>query len=180
MTLVIFIGLQGCGKSTFYRLHFSSTGATYVSKDQWPNAKKREARQRRIIHDSLSQGLSVVVDNTNPSPAERLPLLAIGQEYGARLVGYFFEIPLETALARNAQRKARARVPDVAIYATHKRLTPPSPDEGFHEIYHVRPKEPFGYHIIPWDALPPPHEKESTSSELEKIRQPFTNAEEKG
>src|SRR4051812_49841976 len=34
------------------------------------NAWHREARQRRLVAELLAEGASVVVDNTNPSPAE--------------------------------------------------------------------------------------------------------------
>jgi hypothetical protein len=41
-------------------------------------------------------------------------------------------------VARNRGREGKARVPNVAIFAIAKRLTPPSYDEGFEEIYRVR------------------------------------------
>jgi hypothetical protein len=41
-------------------------------------------------------------------------------------------------LARNARREGKARVPDVAIYATAKRLVPPTRVEGFDELMCVR------------------------------------------
>jgi hypothetical protein len=41
-------------------------------------------------------------------------------------------------LARNARREDKARVPDVAVFATAKRLVPPSREEGFDELYRVR------------------------------------------
>jgi hypothetical protein len=37
------------------------------------------------------------------------------------------------------QRDGKARVPDVAIHATARRLVPPGPDEGFDALYQVRP-----------------------------------------
>ena len=55
MDLVLFIGLQGSGKSSFYRERFAATHV-HVSKDLWPNARKREARQRRLIAEALDRG----------------------------------------------------------------------------------------------------------------------------
>ncbi len=61
------VGLQGCGKSTWVRAHLAHTHVV-VSKDHWPNARRREARQLRVVSELLADGKSVVVDNTNPSP----------------------------------------------------------------------------------------------------------------
>lgn len=137
MELVLFIGLQGSGKSSFYRERFADSHVL-VSKDLWPNARRREARQRRLISEALASGRSVVVDNTNPTPELRAPLIALGKSHGARVVGYAFESPLEDCLARNAKREGRARVPEVALYATRKVLRWPSLAEGFDALHFVR------------------------------------------
>jgi predicted kinase len=65
-------------------------------------------------------------------------LVGLGRESGARIVGYYFESGVRECLARNARRECKARVPDVAIYATAKRLVPPSRAEGFDELLCVR------------------------------------------
>jgi len=55
--LILFIGLQGSGKSSFYRERFAGTHVL-VSKDLWPHARRREARQRRLISEALAAGRS--------------------------------------------------------------------------------------------------------------------------
>ncbi|MCE9673326.1 AAA family ATPase [Myxococcus stipitatus] len=137
MELVVFIGLQGSGKSSFFRQRFASSHVL-VSKDLWPSTRDKEARQRRVVAAALAAGSSVVVDNTHPEVEARAPLIALGREHGARVVGYFFSSRLEECLARNARRTGRARVPDVALYATLKRLRRPSLSEGFDSLYFVR------------------------------------------
>jgi hypothetical protein len=42
------------------------------------------------------------------------------------------------AIRRNATREGRARVPNVAIFTTARRLEPPTREEGFDEILRVR------------------------------------------
>ena len=79
------------------------------------------------------------MDNTNPGLGDRRPLVELGREFGARIVGYHFESGVRECLARNARREGRARVPDVAIFATAKRLAPPSREEGFDKLHRVRP-----------------------------------------
>ena len=131
--LIIFVGLQGSGKTTYYRHNFAATHVP-VSKDLMPNARNREGKHREMIAAALSRGESVVVDNTNPTPAVRAPLIAVGKQHGARVAAYFFEVPVKTAVARNRQREGKARVPDVAIFVAAKKLKAPSFDEGFDEV----------------------------------------------
>lgn len=131
--LIILIGLPGSGKSTYFRAHFAATHV-HVSKDLMPNARRRDDRQEREIEAALTKGKSVVVDNTNPSPEVRAPLIALGRRHGARIVAVYFETDVRTAIMRNRQREGKARVPDVAIFATRKKLVAPTLEEGFDEV----------------------------------------------
>lgn len=72
-----------------------------------------------------------------PAPEARAPLVGLGREYGARVVCYFFETSVRGCLRRNAGREDR--VPDVAIFATAKKMLPPTAEEGFDGICRVRP-----------------------------------------
>lgn len=149
MELVLFIGLQGAGKSSFYRERFAEAFA-HVSKDLWPKARHRERRQRRLIAEALTAGRSVVVDNTNPSAEVRAPLIEIGKRLGARVVGYYFESNVEECLERNAKRVGAARVPEVGFFATLKQLQRPSHAEGFDALYYVRLAPGGGFVVTEW------------------------------
>src|SRR5579863_9665999 len=149
MELIIFCGLQASGKSTLYRERFAATHAL-VSKDLLPNAANKERRQERLIAEALAAGRSVVVDNTSPTPEVRAPLIALGRRYGATITGYYFASDLRACLARNQMREGRARVPDVALYATRKRLMAPSLAEGFDALYYVRVGADGGFVVEPW------------------------------
>lgn len=133
LELVIFTGLPGSGKSTYYREHYAATHV-HVSKDLMPNVRARDERQWREIEAALAAGRSVVVDNTNPSRAARAPLIALGRRFGAKIVGIFFDVDARVCLMRNRGREGRARVPDVAIFTTKKKLQPPALDEGLDEL----------------------------------------------
>jgi predicted kinase len=136
MELALFVGLQGAGKSTLYQACFATTHA-YVSKDRFRHNRDRNRRQAQLVTEALSAGRSVVVDNTNPTVADRAPLIALGRTHGARVAAYYVRSSVAESLARNRGRAGRARVPDVAIYATNKKLEPPSYDEGFDAVYDV-------------------------------------------
>lgn len=131
--LVIFVGLPGSGKSTYYFANLANTHVQ-VSKDLMPNVRTRDARQKQMVEDALAAGKPVVVDNTNPSAAVRAPLIALGKRHGARIIAYYFQCSPRTALMRNSQREGRARVPNVAIFATKKKLVAPTLAEGFDEV----------------------------------------------
>lgn len=138
MEVVLFVGLQGSGKSTFYRGRFASTHVL-VSKDLFRNNRRPQARQMFLIEEALREGRSVVVDNTNPTVEDRAAIIALARRYGAEVVGYVFDTPIEECLARNAERPGKARVPDAAVFITRKRLRPPTLGEGFDRLYCVRP-----------------------------------------
>src|SRR5436305_5014879 len=131
--LVLFIGLQGAGKSSFYQMHFASSHE-WVSKDRFPNNRNPARRQRQLIEEALAAGRSVVVDNTNPTVEERAELIALARSFGAGIVGYYFESRVADCLERNRQREGKDRVPDVALYATRKRLCRPTLAEGFDRL----------------------------------------------
>ncbi len=143
------MGLQASGKSTFYRERFAGTH-DHVSKDLFRHNKKRSRRQAGLVRAALRSGRPVVVDNTNPVPEDRAPLIELAREHGARAIAYFFESGTHASRERNARREGRARVPDVAIFATAKRLVPPSRAEGFDEVYRVRISEGSGFEVSPW------------------------------
>ncbi len=134
--LVIFVGLQASGKSTFFRERFAATHE-HVSKDLLRNNKNPNRRQAQLIQAALEAGRSVVVDNTNPAIEDRRPLIELGRKHGARVIGYFFDARVRESLRRNAGREGKARVPDVAIFAAAKRLVPPSYSEGFDGLFRV-------------------------------------------
>jgi predicted kinase len=136
MELVILIGLQGSGKSTFYRARFAETHV-HISKDNFRHVRHPSRRQAMLVDEALRAGRSVVVDNTNPTVADRAPLIAQAQAHGATVVGYYLSTPFALSLERNRRRSGKQRVPDVALYATNKRLEPPSYAEGFDRLFYV-------------------------------------------
>jgi predicted kinase len=132
------VGLQGSGKSTWVARHLAATHAV-VSKDHWPNARRREARQRRVVAELLDAGSRVVVDNTNPSPVDRAPLIAAARTAGVPVRAVWVDTPVEVCLERNEAREGRARVPLRGLLGTRSRLVPPTCDEGFDRVDVVRP-----------------------------------------
>jgi predicted kinase len=136
METIVFIGLQASGKTTFFQTYFADTHVL-VSKDRLRNNKNRDRRQLKLIEAALSSGQSVVVDNTNPTVTDRASLIQLGQAYQTQIIGYFFKTHIQAAWERNQQRSGKARVPDVGLYSTAKKLVRPSYEEGFHQLFEV-------------------------------------------
>jgi predicted kinase len=150
MESIVFIGLQASGKSTFYRQHFAETHEL-ISKDLMPR-KGKEQRQHQLIEAALQAGRSLVVDNTNPSRADRAAMLQQFQAYQASILGYYFSSVVEECMARNSQRSGKALVPDVGIFSTLKKLEKPGYDEGFHQLFHVQIGPEGEFIVNPWST----------------------------
>ncbi len=131
----VFCGIQGGGKTTFYRARFAASHAR-INLDEL----KTRHREREVLAGCLAARRSFVVDNTNPTEAERAEYVRPALAHGFRVVAFWLEVlPLE-ALARNATREGRDRIPVPGILGTYKRLRVPSPAEGFEAVFRVRPE----------------------------------------
>jgi predicted kinase len=153
MELVIFIGLQGAGKSSFYKDRFADSHS-YVSKDRLRNNRRPARRQLELIGEALQAGRSVVVDNTNPTVHDRAELIELGRRHGVTITGYYFESRLEECLERNRQRAGKERVPDVALYTVAKKLERPSTAEGFDRLFYVRLAGEQNFEVLNWVQNP--------------------------
>ena len=149
MELIMMIGLQASGKSTFARSRFGAT-YQYISRDLLRNNSNSSRRQNQLIEAALQEGLSVVVDNTNPTIEVRKDIIDLARLYNAEIIGYYFEVQLKQCLERNRAREGKARVPDVAIFATHKKLTLPSYAEGFTKLFYVRNSGNQNFEVYDW------------------------------
>jgi predicted kinase len=136
MELVILVGQQGAGRSTCCRAFLADTHVR-VSKDHFRNNRHPARRQRQFLEEVLAAGRSAVVDNANGIGQEREELIALCRSFGARLVSYF-ESRLEECLRRNRFWAVKEHVPDMAVYATRKRLEVPSLAERFDQLLFVR------------------------------------------
>ena len=132
MECVVFIGLQGSGKSADFKARFADTHMR-INRDML----KTKSRETRFFELCLETGQPCVVDNTNATLEERARFIRPAQARGFRVVGYWFDVPVKVAVARNAARTDRQRIPVVGIFATAKRFQPPTLAEGFAELFRV-------------------------------------------
>lgn len=133
MQCVIFVGLQGSGKSAFFQHAFADTHVR-INRDML----KTRPREQRFFNLCLEMRQPCVIDNTNATPEERARFVGPAKQAGFTVTAYFIDATVHDALARNAARPDGQRVPPVAIYATAKRLQPPTLAEGFDKGFRVR------------------------------------------
>jgi len=132
MEAVIFCGIQGAGKSTFYKDYFFKTHVR-ISLD----LLKTRYRENMFLQTCFSLQQSFVVDNTNANKRERHKYIAKAKAYKFKLIGYYFSVSLGEALARNEKRAGKENIPVAAVITTHKKLEVPSYEEGFDKLYKV-------------------------------------------
>jgi predicted kinase len=150
MEAVILCGVQGAGKTTLYRDRFLETHVR-VAMD----LLRTRAREQAFVSLCLEQRQPFVVDATNPTPADRHRYVEPARAAGFRVIGYLVEVADTQALARNAARERRARVPPAAVVGTGRRLLRPTPEEGFDELWHATAAVDDGWRIEPLLTAPP-------------------------
>ncbi len=143
MEAVIFVGLQGSGKSTFYRERFFYTHLR-LNLDML----KTRHRERRFLNLCVEMGF--VVDNTNPSRAERAVSIQAAKAAGFRIVGYYFQSRVEDCQRRNLQRPLAQQVPLRGLLGAAGRMERPGWDEGFDELSYVRIDEGGRFLVEEW------------------------------
>ena len=145
MEAVLFIGVQGCGKTTFYKERLFETHVR-ISRDM----VKTKARERILIGACLAAMQPFVLDNTNPLASQRAEVIEPAHAAGFRVVACYFRCGMREALWRNRRRPAAAVVPVPGVIATFKKLQPPSWEEGFDAIRVVTTNEADGFVVAEW------------------------------
>jgi predicted kinase len=145
MELVLFIGIQATGKSSFYKERFYRTHVR-VNYDML----KTRHREELLVNACIEGKTKFVVDNTNLTRQERARHIVPAKSAGFTVVGFFFQSRVADALRRNSERQGKERVPNVGIFTASSRLEQPSKAEGFDQLFFVQLNEPDGFMVEEW------------------------------
>ncbi len=131
--LVIIMGIQGSGKSTFYN-QFLANDFVRINLD----TLKTRHQEKLLIEECIKSGKSFAIDNTNPTKDDRQRYIPSAKAAGYKIIGYFMESKLKQCIERNNLRQGKEKIPTIAIASTSNKLQMPSYDEGFDELYFVK------------------------------------------
>lgn len=145
MEMILFIGIQATGKSSFYRHRFFRTHVR-LNLDML----KTRHREALLLKACLESKTPFVVENTNVTRKERARYIEPARNAGFRIIGYFFESRAADAVQRNRDRPEVDRVPAVAIYTASKHLELPSLSEGFDQLFFVRLNGSDNFEVQDW------------------------------
>lgn len=141
--MVIFMGIQASGKSTFYKQMMAEHGYAHINLD----TLRTRNNEAITINKCLENEESFVVDNTNPQKSDRQRYIILAKEHGYEIIGIFFQSIVRDCIARNEKREVK--VPRKAIPCTSNNLQMPDYSEGFDKLYFTRITEE-GFEIAKW------------------------------
>lgn len=133
MELLLFIGIQATGKTSYFAARFVKTHVR-ISLDLL-NTRKKE---KRFLDLCLDTGQRCVVDNTNPAKTDRAVYIEAAKARQFRVIGFYFESRIHEALERNAKRPGKENIDERGVRSTYSKLEMPDLAEGFDELYFVR------------------------------------------
>ncbi len=146
--IVIFTGIQASGKSSFYKEHFFQAHVR-VSLD----LLRTRNREQKLIEYCLATKMSLVIDNTNPSRADRKRYFDFVKEWPQFEVhGYYFQSKVQECVFRNSARAAVEKIPEIAIRSTHAKLEIPQLAEGYKHIWYVSILANSAFKTEPWSS----------------------------
>src|SRR6266404_5656175 len=132
MEAIIFVGVQGSGKTSFYRQHFLESHVR-ISLDML----RTRRREQLLLAACLQGNQPFVIDNTNPLSSDRARYIEPARAARFRVVAYFFATSLREAIRRNNLREGKQKIPIPGITSTFRKLQAPTLAEGFDTVYVV-------------------------------------------
>ena len=149
----IMCGVPGSGKSTWINERYIWDYDALISRDAIRFAKLKPGQDYFAVENEVrKEFFNEIEEATNPNSKGFFENVFIDATHTASKarsdvrrhikgrpyqIAVSFEVPLEVALERNAQRTGLAKVPESAIRNMYNRYSIPSLKEGFDEIWHI-------------------------------------------
>jgi len=138
LEMIIMVGPPASGKSTFTERHLVSNGYQRVNRDTLGSA----AKCLKVAQEALTEGMSVVIDNTNPSSSARADFISLAKKMRVPIRCFYMNTGVELAEHLNYVRVRESggkirRIPDIAYNVYKKNFEEPSASEGFSDIIQI-------------------------------------------
>ncbi|XP_015114383.1 uncharacterized protein F21D5.5 isoform X3 [Diachasma alloeum] len=133
--VILMVGAPGTGKTHVVRNYLKDYH--HINRDKLGSWQKCVAEMEKY----LSQGKSVVIDNTNPDPTSRQRFLDAAKSKNIPVRCFLMKTPIEHAKHNNRFREltdpSHMVVSEIIINSYVKNFVEPSMDEGFSEIVKI-------------------------------------------
>ena len=126
--MVIFMGVPGSGKTSYYTNNLYSLGFIHINRDKL----KTNVKVLKLIKDTLNNGLSMAIDATNPELEKRNEYYNLAQQYGYAVTVLYF---VGNGYEWNKLREHP--VPKIAYYKYYKNLVEPTSSNTPGKIYQI-------------------------------------------
>lgn len=133
-TLIIMVGFPGSGKSTFIKKYLPHM--TRINND---TMKKKQIDT--LLKESLENGKSIVIDNTNPSAIARSTFIKVTQPYNYTIVAIHIQTDKDLSMHNNMYRSLTegvTKVPSIVYNIYKKKFVLPAEEEGFNNIMKIK------------------------------------------
>ena len=129
------VGRPASGKSSLRERYFAPHGYVAVNRDTLGTQEKC----LKMAAESLGEGKSVIVDNTNPSKSVRKPYIDLARKNSVPVRCLYLDVSPELAnhlnyYRQNMSKGTKRRVPMVGYRVYEKNFEHPDVSEGFAEV----------------------------------------------
>lgn len=137
--VILMVAMPASGKSTFCKKHLLPRGYVHVNRD----TLKTKEKCMKVMENALSEGKSVVIDNTNPDQDSRKNFLNIAKKFNvpARCF-HIHNVDMTLAHHLNMYREKitegkTPHIPKLVYHKYNKSFQAPNVSEGFTEIVKI-------------------------------------------
>jgi len=133
--MIINVGFPASGKSYYSQRYVLSNDYEYINQDTLRTKKKCLMETEKL----LKKGVSVIIDNTNMSKADRKEYLDMAKRYNIQCRCLLFTTPKEVCIHNSHFRNFTSNnqvaiIPQIVYNIMNKKYEKPDLNEGFYKI----------------------------------------------
>jgi bifunctional polynucleotide phosphatase/kinase len=127
-TMIVFVGMPGSGKTSFYHKNLESLGYVHINQD----TLKTRPKVLKLTKESLTKGLPMAIDATNPSFDKRQEFYDLANKSGYSIMTLYF-----VGDGKGWNKLREKPVPTIAYSMYYKHLVEPTIDNTPGALYQI-------------------------------------------